>query len=91
MKNIFKTAVILFVMALTVACGAGKKENEGSLGDKKAEVAKLKDEYNKLGEKIRLLEDEIAKIDTSANAGNARLISVTPISKGEFNHMKIKA
>jgi RND family efflux transporter MFP subunit len=87
MKNILKSALILFVIALTVACGAGRKEKEGTLGDKKAKLVKLKEDYSKLGEKIRLLEDDIAKLDTSAdNAGIARLISTRPVTKGEFSH-----
>lgn len=86
MKNIFKPVLILFVITLAVACGAGKKDKEGTLGDKKAKLTKLKDDYSKLGEEIRLLEDDIAKLDTSNNAGVARLISTRPVSKGEFNH-----
>lgn len=87
MKTIFKSALIISVISLAAACGAGKKEKEGSLGDKKANLAKLKDEYNKLGEKIAALENDIAKIDTSAaTEANAKLISVTPVTAAEFNH-----
>jgi acetyl/propionyl-CoA carboxylase alpha subunit len=85
MKTIFKSALLFTIISIAVSCGSGKKENEGALGDKKASLAKLQDQYNKLGEQIRTLQDDIAKLDTSAST-TAALVSVTPVAEGEFNH-----
>ena len=70
-----------------MACGAGKKEKEGVLGEKKASLEKLKTQYSKLGEDIRTLEADIAKLDTGADkASTARLVSAKPVSVTDFNH-----
>ena len=64
MKLIFKSALLLCILSIATACGAGKKEKEGVLGDKKANLAKLRNEYTRLGEQIKTLEEDIAKLDT---------------------------
>ncbi|CAN5749676.1 efflux RND transporter periplasmic adaptor subunit [soil metagenome] len=87
MKTIIKSALLLLVISIATACGAGKKEKEGELGDKKANLTKLKNDHNKLGEQIRTLEEEIAKLDTgAAKTSNARLVSVKPVMVSEFSH-----
>lgn len=87
MKTIFKSALLLLIISIATACGAGKKEKQGELGDKKANLTKLKNDYSKLGEQIRTLEGEIAKLDTgAAKTTNARLISVKPVMVSEFSH-----
>ena len=87
MKTIFKSAFLLCIISIATACGAGKKEKAGELGDKKAKLAKYQAEYDKLGETIRTLEADIAKLDTSAAKNStARLVSVTPVVIADFSH-----
>ncbi|MES2647699.1 MAG: efflux RND transporter periplasmic adaptor subunit [Bacteroidota bacterium] len=87
MKTIFKSAFLLCIISIATACGAGKKEKAGELGDKKAKLAKFQEEYNKLGDDIRALEADIAKLDTNAEKNsNARLVSVKPVVVSDFSH-----
>lgn len=85
MSNILKLTGAAFVAILLVACGASTKEEKGALADKKAELQKLKGEQTKAGEKIRALEEEIAKLDTNA-VSKAKLVSVTPLNQQNFTH-----
>ena len=75
-------------LAMVSSCGdTSKKEREGALNDKKADLQKLKTEKGKLEEKISSLEKEVAKLDTSAGAQQkAKLVSIVPVSKQEFKH-----
>lgn len=88
MKKIINTGLILLFLTIAFSCGdTGKKVKEGTLGDKKVELQKLKTEKDKLDEKISALEKEIARMDTgSAIVQKAKLVSLTPIVKEDFKH-----
>ena len=78
--------IIAFVtVVLLSACGSSAKDEKGSLNDKKAELAKLKDQQKDLNEKVLKLEQEIKKADPTAIAV-AKLVGVTPVQSGEFKH-----
>lgn len=84
----FQTIAFSLFALVWVACGPGKKEAAGALGEKKTELAKLKATSAELLEKIAALETEIAKLDTSATAtnANAKLVSTMPIATQDFSH-----
>jgi membrane fusion protein, multidrug efflux system len=87
MKRIFQYTIIAGFAIVLVACGQGAKEKKGSLGDKKAELEKLKTEQVTLSTKIQALEQEIAKLDTGAGKSDkAKLIAVTPVVTEDFSH-----
>ena len=87
MKRISQYSIIAGFAVLLVACGGGAKEKKGSLGDKKAQLEKLKTEQVTLATKINTLEEEIAKLDTaSGKTEKAKLISVLPVSTEDFSH-----
>lgn len=87
MKRILQYSIIAGFAVLLVACGGGAKEKKGSLGDKKAELEKLKTEQVSIATKITALEEEIAKLDTAAGkTEKAKLISVVPVSTEDFSH-----
>lgn len=86
MKTITKAIIPVFALALLMSCGAGKKEKEGTLGDKKVELEKLKTEKDKIDAKIAKLEEEIAKLDTSFTVQKPKLVSISPIEKVDFTH-----
>jgi len=85
MSNILKLTGALSIALFLVACGASSKEEKGSLTDKKTELQKLKAEQNATNEKVRKLEEEIAKLDTTA-VNRAKLVSVTPLTQSNFTH-----
>lgn len=87
MKRIFQYTIIAGFAVVLVACGQGAKEKKGSLGDKKAQLEKLRTEQVTLSTKIKTLEEEIAKLDTAAGKSDkAKLIAVTPVVTEDFSH-----
>ena len=78
MKNTTYTYLSLGLLALAVSCGAP---------DKKSELEKLKSEQTALSDKIKALEEEISKSDTTAKS-NAKFIVVgfEEIKKKPFTH-----
>src|SRR4051812_12349493 len=82
-SKFFGIIVLAFLMA---SCGSGKKDKEGALNDKKAELVKLKEQQKDLNGKISKLETEIAKLDTSQSNENAKLIAVTAVGTTAFTH-----
>jgi membrane fusion protein (multidrug efflux system) len=78
MKNRTYTYLSLGVLALAVACGTP---------DKKAELESLKAQQNELADKIKSLEEEIKKTDTSAS-GTTKFIVVgfEEVKKKTFTH-----
>lgn len=85
MKKIFilSTTVVL----LLSSCGGSKKDNAALLNDKKAALEKLKSDKLKADEQIKKLQDELAKLDTSAdNSSKVKLVGVAPVTTQNFKH-----
>jgi len=79
--------IVTIVTALIISsCGSSTKENKGELGDKKANLEKLKEEKSKLESEIKNLESEIAKLDPAAKKDRARLVSAMPVTQEDFIH-----
>jgi RND family efflux transporter MFP subunit len=76
----------IIVAILATACGNTKKDSEGSLNDKKAQLEKLKSEQKKINEGIAQLESDIKKADPTAIVTNAKLVSVLPLATTDFSH-----
>ncbi len=80
MKKILTLSIITIAL---MACG-GKDTN--ALEAKKAELEKLKTAQSTTADKIKTLEAEIAKLDTSKKEDVAKLIGVTPVVAADFKH-----
>ncbi len=87
MKYIGITGLAIVTAFAISSCGGSKKEGNAALNDKKAQLEKLKGEKSKSDAEIRRLEEELAKLDTSA-AGSAKvkLVSVAPVATQNFEH-----
>jgi len=86
MKNVSKfisAAVLIFMFS---ACGSSSKEEKGSLSDKKAKLEKLQADRDKIDGQIKTLEDDIAKIDTSAVLNKGKLVAAISVSEQNFEH-----
>ncbi|MES1218115.1 MAG: efflux RND transporter periplasmic adaptor subunit [Bacteroidota bacterium] len=81
MQRILKISFITVSVLVMAACGSSSKDGgDKSLDSKKAELVKLKSQ-------VKTLEDEIAKLDTSAaKAEKAKLVSLTPVAADSFTH-----
>lgn len=87
MKQITHAILFSALIAFSASCGnSEKKGTDAQLEKKKTELQKLKDDRAKTDEKILALENEIAKIDTSATDQVAKLIAFTPLKKAAFRH-----
>ncbi|MEO7311973.1 MAG: efflux RND transporter periplasmic adaptor subunit [Chitinophagaceae bacterium] len=87
MQQVVRPTLAILFLLFAMACGDSKKEREGALGEKKATVAKMKADYAKQGEAIKKLEDEIALLDTNADAAaKVKLVSVAAVSTENFEH-----
>jgi membrane fusion protein, multidrug efflux system len=86
MNNVLKLATAAVIILAAVACGSSAKENKGEATDKKVELQKLRDQQVELNARIRSLEEELAKSDTSAGAANAKLVAITPVETQKFAH-----
>lgn len=82
MQRIYNKFTLLILVVTFTACG-GKDQ----LTQKKTELEKLKKEQLTLSEKIKNLETEIAKLDTTSKKEDvAKLIGVSPIVVQDFVH-----
>jgi RND family efflux transporter MFP subunit len=87
MKRIFQYILITSLALFLIACGEGAKEKKGSLGDKKVQLEKLKKDLATTTAEIKKLEEEIAKLDTTAaQQGKAKLVAVAPVTVQDFSH-----
>ncbi len=88
MQKITRLSLIIIFLVFASSCGnTGKKEKDGALNDKKADLEKLKTEKSKLDEQIITIEKEIAKIDTSAGLQEKpKLVAITPVALQDFKH-----
>jgi membrane fusion protein (multidrug efflux system) len=84
--NKLLTALVIGSMVLFAAC-KDAADKDKVLEGKKAELAKLQDQQDKLTGQITSLQKEIANIDTSANAGaKPKLVALTPLAPTSFTH-----
>ena len=73
-----------FTAFLLLACGG---ENDDSLAGKQAELTKLKTEQSETEAKIKALEGEIAKLDTTIKQDDrAVAVTVSPVVSENFKH-----
>ncbi len=83
MNSMYRLTAVMLVAIFAMACGG----NSGKTDDKATELKKLKEEQAQLNDKIRTMETELAKTDTSAAArANAKLVRVTPVATDKFTH-----
>ena len=84
--NKLLTALVIGSLVFFAACkDSGSKDKV--LEAKKAELAKLKDQQDKLNDQVTTLEKEIGKLDTTANAGaKPKLVALTPVTPTSFTH-----
>jgi len=81
------TAVTISTTLLLAACGSSTKEGDSSLAGKKARLATLKEQQDKLTKQISDLETEIGKTDTAAGTKEkAKLVALTPLTPTSFTH-----
>lgn len=83
-----KNLLMLLVLCLFIAsCGAGKKEKDSNINDKKARLEKLKQEQRGVSEEISKLQNELAIQDPASAAGaNAKLVTLAPVVAQDFTH-----
>jgi RND family efflux transporter MFP subunit len=86
MKNVSKLISAAVLLLILSACGSSSKEEKGSLTNKKAKLAKLQADRDKIDGQIKSLEDDIAKIDTSSALNKGKLVAAIPISEQNFEH-----
>src|SRR3954469_20600310 len=84
MSKYFNWLIILGVFA--ASCSDSKKEESGSLTDKKVKLEKLRDSAIALNDRITKLESEIRAQDQTALAAAAKLVVVTPLGSQNFSH-----
>jgi membrane fusion protein, multidrug efflux system len=85
MNSMYKITTVVLIMVIAMACGSSSSPAQKDY--KKTELKKLKEEQTKLNEKIRKMEDELAKTDTSEEAqANAKLVEIKPIATNRFIH-----
>ena len=87
MKRIVQYSIIASIAIVIASCGEGRKEKLGTLGEKKAKVEELKKQINTATVEIKTLEEEIARLDTSASKQEkAKLIAVALVTTEDFSH-----
>ena len=86
MKNVLKFISALTFVLFLFACGGGSKDEKGTLTDKKTKLQELRSDRDKLDAQIKSLEEEIAKIDTSATLNKGKLVAASPVTEQNFEH-----
>ena len=86
MQNIWKLTTVVTLVVTLAACGGSAKDEKGALGDKKAELVKLKKDQQSLNDKVAKLEEEIIKLDPNAAAVKSKLVAVSPVGTDTFTH-----
>ena len=87
MNQLMKIFFSLFAVVLFAACGGSDKEIKATITEKRTALEQKKKEQTELAAEIKKLEDELAKLDTSASKElNAKLVSITPLKTQEFKH-----
>jgi len=85
MQKILTIMLSASLVLLMASCGSSAKDEKGTLGDKKAELEKLKKQQKDVNDKVVKLEDEISKLDSSA-AIKAKLVALSTIGTDTFTH-----
>ncbi|MGN6294380.1 MAG: efflux RND transporter periplasmic adaptor subunit [Chitinophagaceae bacterium] len=85
MQKILTIMLSASLVLLMASCGSSAKDEKGTLGDKKAELEKLKKQQKDVNDKIVKLEDEISKLDSSA-AIKAKLVALSTVGTDTFTH-----
>jgi RND family efflux transporter MFP subunit len=81
------TVALISVSSLLVSCGNSSVKSADTLEGKKTELAKLKDQQDKLTKQIASLEEEIVKADPAAAiAAKAKLVTLTALKPTSFTH-----
>ncbi|OLY91279.1 RND family efflux transporter, MFP subunit [Cnuella takakiae] len=81
------TSIFLLLLLLVAAsCGSSRKDEAGSLNDKKAQLEQLRKEQKELAARITTLEQEVAVADPNAARGVAKLVNVAPVASEDFTH-----
>ncbi len=83
MKPFASLIVLVMVMA---SCGGGSKEGSSALSEKKAQLETFKQQQAELSVKIQALEQEIIKLDPSAQPEKIKLVGVTVVETRDFAH-----
>lgn len=78
--------LLLLVLLFAASCGSSRKEEAGSLNDKKAQLEALRKDQKELDAKIMALEKEVAVADPTAARGVAKLVTVAPVASEDFTH-----
>ena len=86
MKDVLKIASAVVFLLILSSCGSGSKDEKGSLGDKKAQLEKLKNDQKKLNDQIAKLQNEIGSTDTSSSLNKGKLIAASPVTEQAFEH-----
>jgi len=84
MKQYFVISTI--TLLLLSSCGGSKKEGNAEINDKKAKLEKLKGDKTKTEAEILKLQEELAKIDTSASSAKIKLVATTAVDTQDFKH-----
>jgi membrane fusion protein, multidrug efflux system len=87
MKQIKTAAAVITAVVILASCGGSKKDGEAALNDKKAALEKLKNNKATAEAEIKKLQEDLAKIDTSAaSTAKIKLVSVAPVTTQNFQH-----
>lgn len=79
--------VVLGSSLLLASCGSGTVQKDDSLQGKKAQLASLKEQQDKLTQQIASLQSEIDKADPAgATAEKAKLVALTALAPTSFTH-----
>jgi len=79
--------VVLGSSLLLAACGSSTAPGNTTLEGKKAELASLKEQQDKLAKQISSLETDIAKVDTTFSVKEkAKLVALTTLAPTSFTH-----
>ena len=79
--------LVLGSSLLLASCGSSTVQKDDSLQGKKAQLASLKDQQDKLTQQIASLQAEIDKADpAAATAEKAKLVALTALAPTAFTH-----
>lgn len=79
-------ASLIALILILASCGGGSKEGSTALAEKKAQLEAFKKQQAELGMKIQTLEQEIIKLDPSAQPEKIKLVGVTEVATRDFAH-----